>query len=94
MSLPAKCLGLAVVLALGACSGMNDMGVPGTGGGSCPADDHQDWVGQRVDYLNDIELPEGTRVLFPTTPATQEMNPARLNVAVGKGDIIERVYCG
>lgn len=94
---PIQSLGLALVLTLGGCAEMN-LGMPGRGGmagaGACPADDHQDWVGQRIDYLNDVALPEGTRVLFPTTPASDEANPARLNVAVDRSDRITRVYCG
>ena len=44
--------------------------------------------------LNDVELPEGARVLFPTTPATMDYREDRLNVAVDKSDMIARVYCG
>ena len=44
--------------------------------------------------LNDVDLPEGTRVLFPTTPTTMDFHADRLNVSVDKGDIIARVYCG
>ena len=55
---------------------------------------HQDWVGQRIDVLNDATLPEGARVLFPTTPATMDFREDRLNVAVDKADTITRVYCG
>ena len=42
----------------------------------------------------EVELPEGARVLFPTTPATMDYNPERLNVSVDAGDAISRVYCG
>ena len=87
-------LGPFLVLSLGACAGMQGTGEPGAPAGTCPAKAHQDWVGNRIDYLNDIDLPEGTRVLFPTTPASDDVNPARLNVKVGKGDVIEGVYCG
>ena len=33
-------------------------------------------------------------MLFPTTPATMDYNPERLNVDVDAGDSISRVYCG
>jgi hypothetical protein len=33
-------------------------------------------------------------VLFPTTPATMDYNPKRLNVSVDASDTISRVYCG
>jgi peptidase inhibitor I78 family protein len=89
-------LGLGFLLALGACAELRQ----GEGGertaalGACGADDHQDWVGQRIDALNNVELPPGARVLFPTTPATMDFNPERLNVGVDSADTITRVYCG
>ncbi|HRO11879.1 I78 family peptidase inhibitor [Amaricoccus sp.] len=89
-------LGIALLLALGACAELN-VGVPGEAaaeGGTCGAEAHQDWVGQRVDVLNDVDLPEGARVLFPTTPATMDYRAERLNVSVDKADTITRVYCG
>jgi hypothetical protein len=88
--------GLTLVLALGACAqGGNDRaGAPAEELGTCAAGAHQDWVGQRVDVLNDVDLPEGTRVLFPTTPATMDFREERMNVVVDKNDIIARVYCG
>lgn len=87
-------LGLGLTLALGACAEMQSVAGGGAGGGKCTADAHQDWVGQRVDVLNDVDLPEGTRVLFPTTPATMDFREDRLNVEVDKADKIVRVYCG
>ena len=93
--LPLVCLG--IFAALGACSELQNAGAggpQGAMGGSCPANMHQDWVGQRIDVLNDVELPEGTRVLFPTTPATMDHREDRMNVVVDKSDRISRVYCG
>jgi hypothetical protein len=95
MPAPIQRLGIALVLTLAACAEMR----PGASDkaaepGDCPAAAHQDWVGHRVDYLNDIDLPEGTRVLFPTTPATMDFRADRLNIAVDKADTIARVYCG
>jgi hypothetical protein len=63
-------------------------------GRTCGADARQDWVGQSVAALNDVDLPGGTRVLFPTTPATMDFSAERLNVAVDASDRISRVYCG
>ena len=93
MSAPIKTL--ALVLALGACAELKQA-VPGASDepGECPASQHQDWVGQRVDVLNDVDLPEPTRVLFPTTPATMDLRTDRMNVEVDKADTIVRVYCG
>ena len=88
------CLGVALVLALGACEEMKQAGDKVAGGtGTCPADQHQDWVGKRVDILNEVDLPEGTRVLFPTTPATMDYRPDRMNVKVDKADVITSVDC-
>jgi hypothetical protein len=88
--------GLGLALVLGACAqGGNDRAGAGAEElGTCAAVDHQDWVGQRVDVLNDVDLPEGTRVLFPTTPATMDFREDRMNVSVDKSDVIDRVYCG
>lgn len=87
-------LGLGLTLALGACAEMQSAAGGGAAPGKCTADAHQDWVGQRVDVLNDVDLPEGTRVLFPTTPATMDFREDRMNVEVDKADKIVRVYCG
>lgn len=86
--------GLALLLALGACAELQKSGTGPMAGGACPADAHQDWVGQRVDVLNDVDLPPGARVLFPTTPATMDYREDRLNITVDKADRITRVYCG
>ena len=88
---------LILVLALGACNQVTavseEVGLTGEGD-ACGAAAYQSFVGQRVDALNDVELPEGSRVLFPTTPATMDFNPQRLNITIGSTDQIERAYCG
>ena len=87
-------LGFGLMLTRGACAELQS-GKPGEVPlGKCTADVHQDWVGQRIDVLNDATLPEGARVLFPTTPATMDFREDRLNIAVDKADTITRVYCG
>lgn len=65
-----------------------------TGEGECGLSAWEGYVGQRIDALNTVDLPENARVLFPTTPATMDFNPERLNVAVDTADTITRVYCG
>jgi len=88
---------LAPVLLLGlaACAEMQASGPEvAAEGRTCGADERQGWVGQSVASLNDIDLPEATRVLFPTTPATMDYNPERLNVSIDAADKIARVYCG
>ena len=89
---------LALAMALGACTQMQqagqDVAAVAEGEGACGAGPFESFVGQRVDALNDVELPAGARVLFPTTPATMDFNPERLNVTVDADDMITRVYCG
>jgi hypothetical protein len=90
-----RILGLGFVLALAACAqGDGTANAPAGDLASCGANAHQDWVGKRVDVLNDVDLPEGARVLFPTTPATMDFREDRMNIAVDKSDMISRVYCG
>jgi Peptidase inhibitor I78 family len=95
MKTPALLLVSGLALALAACAEMQ-AGSPEAAaeGRTCGADERQDWVGQSVAALNDVDLPEGARVLFPTTPATMDFNPERLNVSVDASDSISRVYCG
>jgi len=91
---PRLSLGLVLMLAACAQGGHDKAGGPAGPVGTCAAKDHQDWVGKRVDVLNDVELPQGIRVLFPTTPATMDYREDRTNVTVDKTDTITRVYCG
>jgi Peptidase inhibitor I78 family len=96
MKTPALILVPGFVLALAACEEMKPKGPEAATAeaGTCGAADHQAWVGQSVAVLNDAALPEGARVLFPTTPATMDYRAERLNIAVDKSDKISRVYCG
>jgi len=95
MTRPVLMLGPALLLALAACAEMRASSPEAAAEGrTCGADERQAWVGQSVASLNDVDLPDGTRVLFPTTPATMDFNAERLNVAVDAADAISRVYCG
>jgi hypothetical protein len=95
MTRPVVMLVPALALALAACAEMQAASPDAVAEGrTCGADERQGWVGQSVASLNDVDLPEGSRVLFPTTPATMDFNPERLNVSVGADDAITRVYCG
>lgn len=99
-------LGLIAPLALAACAEMKkgaedvkdkvaaNEPVDTAEGRTCGADTRQDWVGQSVSVLNNVTLPKGARVLFPTTPATMDFRPDRLNIEVNKADKIARVFCG
>ena len=99
MTAPAPRSALILLLALGACNQIPGAVAPegadvAAGNGSCGAEGYQEYVGQRIDALNDVALPEDKRVLFPTTPATMDFAPGRLNIAVDKSDMITRIYCG
>ncbi|HMQ92003.1 MAG TPA: I78 family peptidase inhibitor [Amaricoccus sp.] len=100
MSLQAPRSALILLLALGACNQIPGAAVPEgpaevvAGDGSCGAEAYQAYVGQRIDALNDVALPDDKRVLFPTTPATMDFVPGRLNIAVDKSDTISKIYCG
>jgi hypothetical protein len=107
MSRPARASVLALAVVLGACnqipgavtseggSGGAAPGVAAGGGdGTCGAEAYQDYVGQRIDALNDVALPDDKRVLFPSTPATTDFVEGRLNIAVDGSDTISKIYCG
>jgi hypothetical protein len=80
-----------LVLALAACAQTSGEGAPGT----CGAEARQDLVGQTFTVLNDAELPEDTRVLFPGAVTAEEDNqPGRLNITIDTDDVIGQVYCG
>jgi hypothetical protein len=96
----AACLGLGALLALGACEKMKQGGedvasAAGTlGTDSCGAIDHQSLVGQSASVLDPAALPAGTRVIFPGMPVTMDHREDRMNVEVGGGDKVARVFCG
>lgn len=101
MQRPIRLAAAVLVAGLGACTQINagldrvsSIGGPAQDPGACGAGTRQDLVGQRVNVLDSSALPEGTRVLFPGMSATQDFNPARLNIAIGTSDQIDRVYCG
>ena len=94
-------LGLGALLALGACDTLKDAATTGDGApvadasdDACGAAGRQDLVGQSAGVLDPATLPEGTRVLFPGMAATMDFRADRLNVSVGAGDKVDRVFCG
>lgn len=96
----AACLGLGALLALGACATMKQGGEDVAAGAgtlgtdSCGAIDNQSLVGQSAAALDPATLPEGTRVIFPGMPVTMDLREERMNVEVGGGDKVVRVFCG
>ncbi|MER2509261.1 I78 family peptidase inhibitor [Amaricoccus sp.] len=99
-------LALAVVLALGACDKLKSAGetVEGDakavetkvvdGDGACGAPAHQNLVGTGAGALDPGALPAGTRVIFPGMPVTMDYRAERMNVEIGAGDKVARVFCG
>ena len=87
----ATCLGLA--LALTACAEMQKGAGTKAAGGTCPAADHQDWVGQSLGAVSP-QFPENTRLLLPGAAATMDYREDRTNVEVDKADKVTKVYCG
>jgi len=68
--------------------------VGNAGEGTCGAIERQVLVGESVTVLNDAELPDDARVLFPGAAVTQDFMGARLNIEIGTDDRISRIYCG
>ena len=83
--------GLGLVLALAACAELQHGKTAGAG--SCPAAEHQDWVGQSLGAVN-ADFPENTRLLLPGAAATADYREDRMNVEVDKSDKVTKVYCG
>ncbi len=97
---------LIAVLALGACDKMKEAGAAVEGDAkavetkiaddkdSCGATAHQSLVGTSAGALDPGALPAGTRVIFPGMPVTMDFRAERMNVEVGSGDRVARVFCG
>lgn len=98
MPVPYRGIVLALALAAAGCtSSINptQMGGSATSDASgCGAADYAPLVGQQVSVLNDAELPENRRVLFPGATVTDDMDSSRLNITIGTDDKISEVYCG
>lgn len=93
-------LGLGLTLALTGCDSMKSSSAPttetaaATGSDQCGASAHQDLIGTGAGSLDSSTLPKGTLVHFPGVPAAKDSQPTRMNVSIGSGDKVDRVYCG
>ncbi len=95
-------LGLGVALALAGCDSLKSGSTPATptataaatGADQCGASAHQDLIGMGAGSLDSSKLPKGTLVHFPGVPAAKDSQPTRMNVSIGAGDKVDRVYCG
>jgi len=82
---------LALPLVLMACveNGIDPMPVD-----RCDATGFQDLVGQPGRVLDGMRFPTDVRVIPPDMVVTMEFQPNRLNIWLGRGDVIDRVTCG
>lgn len=88
-----KKLALALVapFALAAC--LADEPATMTDEDQCGAAEFQHLIGQPQSALDDLELPESTRIIPPGAPVTMDFRPDRLNIQIGEDGLIERVHC-
>lgn len=82
--------GLSLALALSGCVPMTEP----VDNDACRASGSQGLVGQSSDILAAMTFPIGTRVIYPDTAVTMELNAERLNIVVGRNGRIEAVNCG
>lgn len=91
MKTPAKSVLIASALFLAACQMPADT-PPAEG--SCGADALQHLIGAPVTAVQEIDTPEGMRVIGPGQPVTMDYRADRLNVEHDANDVITRIYCG
>ena len=60
----------------------------------CNATVFQGLVGQSGQVLNGMRFATDVRVIQPDMVVTMEFSPNRLNIWLGRGNVIERVTCG
>jgi hypothetical protein len=60
----------------------------------CGADGLQSLVGQDRSVLAAMTFPAGTRIIEFGMPVTMDYIASRLNIAIGRNGLIERVSCG
>ena len=87
--------GLGLVLALAACAELQNGQARQGAAGTCPAAEHQDWVGQSLDVRSSAALP-GEHPPAACRAPRRRWTTARtgLNVEVDKADKVTKVYCG
>ena len=60
----------------------------------CNAKVWRDLVGQTVDRIEDLHLPDIFRVIYPDSSRDVAPDPARLNFEVDAEEVIRDVHCG
>ena len=86
-------LGLAALLALGACVAPAPAPAPAPDTDLCKAAALQGLVGQPKSVLRTMLLPAGSRVINPGDAVTADFRPDRLNVEIGTDDRIAKIGC-
>ena len=62
--------------------------------GQCDAAALQGLVGQSGQVLNGMRFSTDVRVIQPGMAVTMDFSPNRLNIWLGRGNVIEQVTCG
>ena len=91
MKTPAKSVLISSALFLAACQMPADTPPVEE---SCGADAFQHMIGAQVTAMQEIDTPEGTRVIGPDQAVTLDYRAERLNVEHDANDVITRIYCG
>jgi peptidase inhibitor I78 family protein len=61
---------------------------------ACKAENYAYLIGQKGSVLDQITLPENTRILRPGMIITMDYSEWRLNIYINKAEEIEKVSCG
>jgi Peptidase inhibitor I78 family len=61
---------------------------------ACGAAGMQDLVGRDDDVFAAMTFPEGTRLIYPGTPVTEDYRPERLNIDIDQSGKITGLWCG
>lgn len=64
-----------------------------TAADACKAASLQVLVGQPKSVVENMDLPEATRILGPNQPVTMDFRPDRLNIEIGTDGRIKRIGC-
>lgn len=84
-----KHCGIAIILLTG-CTAQTPIPAQST----CAAPQLQGLVGQPAATLQTMRFGSATRILRPGMAVTMDYLESRLNIEIGKTEVISRVYCG
>lgn len=78
---------LVLLLALAGCVAAPDES-------ACGAAGMLDLIGRDDDVLAAMTFPQGTRLIYPGTPVTEDFRADRLNIDIDRTGRITGVWCG